>query len=165
MGLDPRTCAALAQSIVHLDRIGLADLQVAGDQEQDVGPPLRQGAPNLWVAYLSTVSPKWRLDKQAELLDEYSLTNRITPTFYRDELKLRRGQHLSSDMLRERAVMLRPTTRAGRFTILVASIAVLATNADDFLVVLARAAEHGASICDIHTGTSSPPAKHHPTIA
>ena len=49
MGLDPRSRPALAQSIVVLTAPVWADLQIAGDQEQDISPPLGQGTPNLRV--------------------------------------------------------------------------------------------------------------------
>ena len=44
MSLDPGASTTFAEPGMAPDRLGLADLQVAGDQEQDVGPPLGQGS-------------------------------------------------------------------------------------------------------------------------
>src|SRR5262245_38148349 len=98
-------------------------------------------------AYLSTISPRWPIERQHSILD----LPVGTTTVYQDRVKLRRGQDLKPELLKDRAELLRPTARRnGSESIFVASLAVLAVNADDLNVVLAQAAERGATIRDVH---------------
>jgi hypothetical protein len=49
VSLYPCSRTALAQAVVPPDGLGLAKLQVGGNQEQDVGTPPGQRPPDLWL--------------------------------------------------------------------------------------------------------------------
>lgn len=96
--------------------------------------------------YLSNISPLWPVKRQREMLaslgnDTIEFCDELHP----DE---RRGYRV--DGLFQRTQMLRPTTRNGAMTIAVASLGVLARNAEDLLAVIGLAAERGATIRDVN---------------
>ena len=96
-------------------------------------------------AYISNLSPQWPVRRQHEILA--SMEGAVT--IFSDELKASERRGYRIDGLKDRQQMLRPTTRNGEQIIFVASLAVLARNAEDLMVVLAQASERNATIRDL----------------
>lgn len=100
-------------------------------------------------AYISNLSPVWPVAKQINVLNPVTSDSEKPVTIYRDELPSseRRGHRV--DGLPERGQMFRPSSREAGQIIFVASLAVLARNADDLMLVLTQAAERNATIRDL----------------
>ena len=105
-------------------------------------------------AYLSTLSPKWTLDAQREKLGkrEAEYVDILGPTLL---ARVRDPAAKPADRdacLKQRATMLRPTSRTTPEEIEVASFLCLAPNMADFLDVVARASARNATLVDLSTG-------------
>jgi len=94
-------------------------------------------------AYISNLSPVWPVSRQEAILAG------IDATIYRDELPSAERRGYRVDGLPERGQMLRPSSREAGQIIFVASIGVLARNAEDLMLVLAQIAERKATIRDL----------------
>lgn len=101
--------------------------------------------------YFSNLTPVWPLKRQEAIL------NGISATKFCDELPSgeRRGFRLNG--LPERRSMLRPTTRQAQQTIFVASLAVLARNAEDLMLALSQASEINATVRDVSANVDIKP--------
>ena len=97
----------------------------------------------IFKTYISNLSPLWTIKRQEAILEG------IEGTRFCDELESseRRGFRLNG--LPDRESMLRKTNRSESQVIQVASIAVLARNAEDLMFVLAEASERNATIRDL----------------
>lgn len=95
-------------------------------------------------AYISDICKRWPLNEQLAAIKAAGIGS-----VYQDELNLKRGQYLKPDLLTERAILLKPSSRNGNTTIVVQSLGVLACNTEDLMNVLDLAAERGAAIYDL----------------
>ncbi|GAC1508465.1 MAG: hypothetical protein NVS1B6_15860 [Steroidobacteraceae bacterium] len=97
-------------------------------------------------AYLSTLSKRWPIERQEA---EHATKTPGWPgdvIVYRDKLSSRALMAHSVSSLKERASLLRPSSRRDGEVIYVASLAVLAIGANDFMDVCAAALARGAAI-------------------
>jgi len=109
-------------------------------------------------AYLSNVVRIWPIEKQEALLAEHIPNWPNDVAVYRDEVKPEARRSHSDEALKERASMLRRTSRRhGTEAIYVASFCVLAWTPEDWMKCMAAAAERGAAIIALDTGTTVPP--------
>lgn len=97
----------------------------------------------IFKTYLSNLSPLWTIKRQEAILDG------VDGTKFCDELDSgeRRGYRING--LPSRDMMLRKSTRSEDQIIQIASIAVLARNSEDLMIVLTQAAERNAIIRDL----------------
>ncbi len=101
--------------------------------------------------YLSNISVAWPIERQEALLDERLLGWR-TLTAFRDVLDARLRQGHSAANLVERAMLLRPTSRARRETIAVAAAPCFAWDGADFDQAMAALADRRAILRDLSAG-------------
>lgn len=106
-------------------------------------------------AYLSNVVRIWPLDKQEAMLAENIPGWPHDVAVYRDEVKPKARRSHSDEALKERATMLRRTSRRGDGSeaIYVASFCVLAWTPEDWMRCMAAAAQRGAAVIALDTGT------------
>lgn len=97
----------------------------------------------IFKTYISNLSPLWPMSRQEVIL------NGVEGTKYRDELDAseRRGFRLNG--LEQRDIMLRRSSRHEDQVIQVASLACLARNSEDLMLVLTNAAERNATVRDM----------------
>ena len=104
-------------------------------------------------AYLSTLSPRWPIARQEAEHAAKTPGWPDVPT-YVDKLSARQRMAHQPRDLKERASLLRPTGRGeGNDLICVASLAVLAAGAEDFMAVCADASARHSSIVDHESET------------
>lgn len=103
-------------------------------------------------AYISNLSPVWPVSRQQAIFAEHGIEQTHQDELTADE---RRGYRLNG--LPDREMMFRPSTRQGDRTICVASLACLARNAEDLMVVLSRAAELNTTIRDLSANINIKP--------
>lgn len=96
-------------------------------------------------AYLSTLSPRWPIERQEAVHAEKTPGWPDVPV-YVDKLSARQRMAHQARDLKERASLLRPSGRCDGEVIYVASMAVLAIGAEDFMAVCAAASERQSSI-------------------
>jgi hypothetical protein len=102
-------------------------------------------------AYLSTISPRWPVERQEAEHAAKTPGWPDVPT-YRDKLSPRKRMSHSVVDLKERRSMLRPHSRQASEAIYVASFAVLAFTAGDFMDVVAAASARRAAIVTHESG-------------
>lgn len=88
--------------------------------------------------YKSNISPLWTSQRQDAVLPQ--------GIQFEDQIKPHRRRRANLNDLPQRANLLRPTTRQGVKTIVVAALPVLAFDSDDFIYVLKQAADLTAEI-------------------
>jgi hypothetical protein len=106
-------------------------------------------------AYLSNLSPRWPFERQEADHAAHTPGWPDVPTF-RDTLSVRKRIAHQPASLKERASLLRPSGREPGEVIYVASLAVLAIGAADFMDVCAAASGRRAAILEHETGTLIP---------
>jgi hypothetical protein len=107
-------------------------------------------------AYLSNLSPRWPFERQEA---EHAAHTPGWPdvSTYRDRLSVRKRIAHQPASLKERTSLLKPSSRGSGEAIYVASLAVLAIGAEDFMAVCAAASGRSAAIVAHETETRIEP--------
>jgi hypothetical protein len=101
-------------------------------------------------AYISTISPSWPLDRQREGL-------KGCEDIYCDDLTKAQQKRRRTDELKDRARMLRPTSRTEPGIVYIAAWICFAWDSDDLLIAAGQAAARRDTIICVSDGTQLDP--------
>ena len=101
-------------------------------------------------AYISTISPSWSLDRQREVL-------KGCEDIYCDDLTKAQRHRRRTDELKDRARLLRPTSRTEPGVVYIAAWICFAWDSDDLLIAVGQAAARRDTIICLSDGTQLEP--------